>query len=89
MRTWLLERCGRPTADLARAGKAVRAGNIGAVPTEDGTGDFERLFADNSPKNLPIIVAGARNAGISMVVRLFSSWAGIAARIEPLDGGRG
>jgi hypothetical protein len=83
VRTWLLERCGRPKADLARAGKAVRAGNIGAVRDDTDTGDFDRFFADNSPKNLPIIVAGARNAGISMVVRVFSNWAGIAARIEP------
>ncbi|MEV5408208.1 hypothetical protein AB0K60_05090 [Thermopolyspora sp. NPDC052614] len=81
VRGWLLERCGKPLAELAKAGKSGLHNNV----RRDGgdTEGFARYFADDSPKNLPIIVAGARNAGISMVVRIFSSWSGISARIDP------
>jgi hypothetical protein len=81
VRNWLLERCGKPLAELAKAGKNGLHNNV----RRDGgeTEGFARYFADDSPKNLPIIVAGARNAGISMVVRIFSSWSGISARIDP------
>jgi len=81
VRQWLFERCGKTKAELAKAGKN---GIHGHVRRDEGELEgFDRYYADASPKNIPIIVAGARNAGISMVVRLFSNWSGISARIEP------
>lgn len=86
VRSWLVERCGRPNADLARVGKNLsEKGTRGeSVPGAEADPDgFSPLFAEDSPKHLPIVVAGARNAGISMVVRLFSTWSGVSARVEP------
>jgi hypothetical protein len=87
VRAWLLERTGRSKADLARAGKNSVVGHV--RQQAEGGGDlegFDRFFPDDSPKNLPIVVAGARNAGISMVVRVFSYWSGISARVEQPGG---
>jgi hypothetical protein len=36
----------------------------------------------SSPRQLPIVVAGARNAAISMVVRIFGEWSGAAVPVE-------
>ncbi|XRQ10519.1 hypothetical protein ACN3XK_06350 [Actinomadura welshii] len=88
VRTWLVEHSGRSNADLARAGKSAsdttRArGDFAEADLADADPDgFAPLFAEDSPKHLPIVVAGARNAGISMVVRLFSTWSGVSARVE-------
>jgi len=43
---------------------------------------FDVLLADGEPSHLLIAVAGARNAGISMVVRLFSDWSATAVPVE-------
>jgi hypothetical protein len=75
VRAWLVERCGRTKADLARVGKDGVGDN--GVRFADGTTDpesFDPLFAAGGPEALPIVVAGARNAGISMVARVFSAW---------------
>ncbi|GLZ05642.1 hypothetical protein Acsp03_31080 [Actinomadura sp. NBRC 104412] len=84
VRTWLVERCGRPKADFHRVGKSLNAqGRRGDYEDAELEG-FDPMFSEDSPKHLPIVVAGARNAGISMVVRLFSGtgWSGISARVE-------
>ena len=75
VRAWLIERCGRSKADLARVGKDG-VGDHGVRFADGGTDpqDFDRLFAADGPEVLPIVVAGARNAGISMVVRVFAGW---------------
>jgi hypothetical protein len=77
VRAWFAENCGRTSADLARVGKALDPGGHGRKsmdgPVEEG---FERLVETDSPKEGLIAVAGARNAGISMVVRLFTPWSG-------------
>jgi hypothetical protein len=93
VRSWLVARCGRSAADLSRVGKSLSAKGIrgdhagddhdGDGRDGDGRDGFNPLFAENSPKHLPIVVAGARNAGISMVVRLFSTWSGVSARVDP------
>jgi hypothetical protein len=36
------------------------------------------MLPGEDPQHLLIAVAGARNAGISMVVRLFGGWSGTA-----------
>ena len=84
VRAWLVERCGRTKADLARVGKdGVGANGVrfadGSTPPEA----FDRLFSAAGPEVLPIAVAGARNAGMSMVVRVFSGW---SARSVPIVG---
>jgi hypothetical protein len=75
VRAWLVERCGKSKADLARVGKDG-VGDNGVRFADGGTDPeaFDRLFAADGPEVLPILVAGARNAGISMVVRVFSGW---------------
>jgi hypothetical protein len=86
VRSWLVARCGRPTADLSRVGKSLSEKGVRGDHGDDGDhprDGFDPLFAENSPKHLLIAVAGARNAGISMVVRLFTPWSGISARVDP------
>jgi hypothetical protein len=74
VRAWLVERCGRSKVDLARVGKDGVGGN--GVRFADGSPSdvVDPLFAAGGPEALPILVAGARNAGISMVVRVFAGW---------------
>ena len=43
---------------------------------------FTRILP--SPRHVPIVVAGARNAAISMVVRVFGEWSGTATPVEQL-----
>lgn len=61
---WLYQRCVRSHADLERAGKGL-AGRTGPGIDEYG------LHMLPSPEQLMIVVAGARNAAMSMVVRPF------------------
>jgi hypothetical protein len=61
---WLYERCVRSHEDLARAGKSLD-GRTGPGIDEFG------LHMLPSPEQLMIVVAGARNAAMSMVVRPF------------------
>lgn len=80
VRTWLVEHSGKSEAHMKSVGKGLGA----KLP--DGPFDNDYLhpvFAANSPKALPIIVAGSPNAAISMVVRVFSDWAGTSFPIEP------
>jgi hypothetical protein len=97
VRTWLAEQAGRSTAELARTGKdalddhGVRLPGPGQAGEHehdesqpDGAGEdggFQRMLPSGDPQNLLIAVAGARNAGISMVVRLFGNWSGAAVAV--------
>jgi hypothetical protein len=60
---WLSEHAVRGHDDLARAGKTIE----GSHPNVDEHG--MRMVSD--PHQIPIIVAGARNAAMSMVIRPF------------------
>ncbi|GLY66733.1 hypothetical protein [Amycolatopsis taiwanensis] len=61
---WLYDHCVRSHADLERAGKGLDG--------QEGPGiDSYGLHMVSSPEQLPIVVAGARNAAMSMVVRPF------------------
>jgi hypothetical protein len=88
VRGWLAEHCGRPVADLAAVGKDGLGDN--GVRHADGTRPegFDPLLASGERGNLLLAVAGARNAGISMVVRLFGTWSGTAVAVESIEGGR-
>jgi hypothetical protein len=81
VQSWLVEHCGRTRADLQRAGKnGVGENNVryadAAAP--DG-GTVDRFIP--SPQHVPVIVAGSRNAAMSMVVRVFGVWSGQAVPI--------
>jgi hypothetical protein len=81
VQAWLMEHCGRTGADLRRAGKNGLRG-IARFADADTSGDdtFSRILP--SPRHVPIVVAGARNAAISMVVRIFGEWSGTASPVE-------
>ncbi len=84
VRAWLVEHCGRTTADLRRVGKAavgdngVRYGS-GSLDSEG----FQRILPDS--RHVPVLVAGARNAAMSMVIRVFGVWSGVSVRTERND----
>ena len=83
IRAFLAERSGRTTAELAAVGKDALDSNGVRLPG-DGAGkpEFQPQLPDDEPRNLLIAVAGARNAGISMVVRLFGGWSGEAVPVR-------
>jgi hypothetical protein len=83
VRSWLAERSGRSTAQLAGTGKDACDDNGVRLPG-DQPGEysgFQRMLPNADPQHLLIAVAGARNAGISMVVRLFGGWSGTAVPV--------
>jgi hypothetical protein len=82
IRSWLAEHSGRSVAQLAAAGKDG-LGEKG-VRHADGTRPegFDRLLPSADRRNLLLAVAGARNAGISMVVRIFADWSGTAVPVR-------
>jgi hypothetical protein len=82
VRAWLAERCGRTVGDLADVGKDGMGDNGVRHASGSRPDGFDVLLADGEPSHLLIAVAGARNAGISMVVRLFSDWSATAVPVE-------
>jgi hypothetical protein len=79
---WLMEHCGRTGADLRRAGKNGLRGMARFADSDESADDsFSRILP--SPRHVPIVVAGARNAAISMVVRIFGEWSGTATPVGP------
>jgi len=83
VRSWLAERSGRSTAELAGTGKDACDDNGVRLPGQQrlGNGQFQRMLPSADRQHLLIAVAGARNAGISMVVRLFGGWSGTAVPV--------
>jgi hypothetical protein len=75
---WLYEHCVRSHEDLARAGKGLD-GRTGPGIDEYG------LHMLPSPEQVMIVVAGARNAAMSMVVRPFG-FAGWSRSPAPVEG---
>jgi hypothetical protein len=78
VRNWLIERSGRTARDLRLAGKEGVLGRPGGGEPA-GDEEFHRIIS--GPRQIPVIVAGAKNAGISMVVRIFGDWSGAAVPI--------
>jgi hypothetical protein len=77
VKAWLVRQCGRSQADLRRAGKDGVGGNDVRYAADGAPQDgFARILP--SPAHVPLIVAGARNAAMSMVVRVFGVWSGTA-----------
>jgi hypothetical protein len=98
VKDWLIEHCGRTQAELRRAGKDgvsenhVRFATQAAADTVDAAdsagsagagGGFSRILP--SRQHVPLLVAGARNAAISMVVRVFGLWSGTPVPVETRD----
>jgi hypothetical protein len=85
VKAWFVEHCGRAEADFRRAGKdGVSEGGHGgrsASPEPRAPGDeFTPILT--GPQDVPIVVAGARNAAISMVFRVFGEWSNSSVAIE-------
>ncbi len=79
---WLIEHSGRTGADLRQAGKnGLRGIARFADPDTAADEEFSRILP--SPRHVPVVVAGARNAAISMVVRIFGEWSGTAIPVPP------
>ena len=72
VRDWLFEHCGKTEAQLDAAAKGLSHLPDGPFDPEH----FHRVFADATPSSIPIIVAGSRNAAMSMVMRVFGTWSG-------------
>jgi hypothetical protein len=81
VRAWLAEHCGRTVSDLARVGKDGLGDNGVRHASGERPEGFDRLLPSADREHLLLAVAGARNAGISMVVRLFSGWSGAAVPV--------
>jgi hypothetical protein len=86
VQAWFVEHCGRTAADLRRAGKNGVGENNVRFAADDGgdasdPGTFDRILP--SPQHVPVLVAGSRNAAMSMVVRVFGRWSGQAIQVEP------
>ena len=81
VKDWLIEHCGRTRGELRRAGKdGVNENNVRfAADTAPGE-EFSRILP--SRQHVPVVVAGARNAAISMIVRVFGLWSGTAVGVQ-------
>ncbi|HEY2653172.1 MAG TPA: hypothetical protein VGI50_14695 [Solirubrobacteraceae bacterium] len=85
VKDWLVEHCGRVEADLRRAGKdGVSEGGLGARSASEDERVPGDVFTPFLPgrASVPMIVAGARNAAISMVFRVFGEWSNSSVEIE-------
>jgi hypothetical protein len=78
VQNWLIERSGRTGREFKSMGKAnvARPGFNGEY---EGDEAFHRILS--GPRQIPVIVAGAKNAAISMVVRIFGEWSGTAVPV--------
>jgi hypothetical protein len=88
VQNWLLERSGRTVGEFRRAGKpevtSRRFGPPGAGSHDDDgppRPDEEFHHILTGPTSIPVIVAGAKNAAISMVVRIFGEWSGTSVPV--------
>jgi hypothetical protein len=85
IRGWLAEHSGRRTAALAAVGKDRLDGRLRLPGDGEPATQFQCTLPGDDRRNLLIAVAGARNAGISMVVRLFADWSGAAVQVTGPD----
>ena len=85
VKDWLIEHCGRAEADLRRAGKdGVAEAGHGVRSASEAERVPGETFSPFLPgrESVPIVVAGARNAAISMVFRVFGEWSNSSVAIE-------
>lgn len=72
VREWLAEHAGRTEAELAAVGKGRSHLPEGPFAPDH----FHHAIPDADAATLPIVVAGSRNAAMSMVFRVFGAWSG-------------
>jgi hypothetical protein len=85
VQAWFVENCYRLGGDLHRAGKGgVNEKGVRYAADEADRG-VHRILP--SPAAVPIVVAGARNAAMSMVVRVFGIWSGQSVPVEAVPAG--
>jgi hypothetical protein len=77
---WLIEHSGRTAAQLRGAGKenVLHFGPRKDDPPQPDD-HFHRVLSE--PTQIPVIVAGAKTAAISMVVRIFGEWSGTSVPV--------
>jgi hypothetical protein len=85
VQNWLIEHSGRTVGELRRAGKGGtlhQRGPGGHGEAADALRDdeFHRVLSETS--QIPVVVAGAKTAAISMVVRIFGEWSGQAVPVS-------
>lgn len=78
VRQWLFDHCGHTEAEMEAVGKGLSHLVAEPYPPDH----WHPLFADASHRSLPIIVAGSRNAAISMVFRVFRTWSGTSFPVD-------
>jgi hypothetical protein len=78
VQNWLIERSGRTGREFRVMGKESVATKTFHGPFE-GDDAFHTILS--GPKQIPVIVAGAKNAAISMVVRIFGEWSGTSVPV--------
>jgi hypothetical protein len=78
VQNWLIERSGRTGREFRLMGKESVATKTFHGPFE-GDDAFHAILS--GPRQIPVIVAGAKNAAISMVVRIFGEWSGTAVPV--------
>ena len=69
--------CWRETSGCA--GQAANHQTLHFSGEYEGDEAFHRFLA--GPTSIPVIVAGAKNAAISMVVRIFGEWSGTSVPV--------
>jgi len=72
VREWITSRAGRTEAQLAAVGKGLSGRGDGPFAPDH----FHPTIAGSTAAHLPIIVAGASNAAISLVFRVLGVWSG-------------
>jgi hypothetical protein len=82
---WLIGHAGRAVGDMRRAGKGGTLRQRGPGGHGEAAGalddeEFHRVLSER--RQVPVIVAGARTAAISMVVRIFGEWSGQAVPVS-------
>jgi len=85
VKQWFVEHVTRTEADLRHAGKDALTGD---GPGVRSAGASPRVAPEQltqilpTPASVPVVVAGARNAAISMVVRVFGEWSNQSVAVE-------
>ncbi|MCR2808396.1 MULTISPECIES: hypothetical protein [unclassified Microbacterium] len=72
VRDWLFAACTRTEAELEAVGKGLSYLPEGPFEPDHA----HHVLADATPASIPIVVAGSRNAAMSMVFRVFTTWSG-------------
>ncbi len=85
VKQWFVDHCTRTEADLRRMGKdGIGPGGLGgrSAAAEERVAQDTVTHVIPTPAHIPIVVAGAKNAAISMVFRIFGEWSNSSVAVE-------